>query len=174
MELCDVLVEHSAGRVAMESTGIYWIPVWRALQSDFSLKLANPYFIRQLPGRKSDVKDAQWIAECLQRDTIKGSFVPDEVLQQMRQYFRRYRYLTKNRVRAEQRMDNHLQRCNIRFSNYVSSQGKNVSIRKIINAIGKGERGPVKLCRLVHGRTLNRHGRETVTSGRPGRIAPKK
>jgi hypothetical protein len=87
-------------------------------------------FIRQLPGRKNDVKDAQWIAECLQRDTVKGSFVPDEVLRQMRQYSRRYRYLTKNRVRAEQRMDNHLQRCNIHFNNYVSSQGKNVSIRK--------------------------------------------
>jgi hypothetical protein len=170
MELRDALVKHGAGRVAMESTSIYWMPVWRALQADFSLKLANPYFIRQLPGRKSDVKDAQWIAECLQRDTVKGSFVPDEVLQQMRQYSRRYRYLTKNRVRAEQRMDNHLQRCNIRFGNYVSSQGKNVSIRKIINAIGNGERDPVKLARLVHGRTLNRHGRETVTSALTGVI----
>jgi hypothetical protein len=50
------------------------------------------------------VKDVQWIAECLLRDTIRGSFVPNEVLQQMRQYFRRYRYLTKNRVRAEQRI----------------------------------------------------------------------
>jgi transposase len=170
LELRDALVEHSVGMVAMESTSIYWMPVWRTLQSDFSLKLANPYFIKQLPGRKSDVKDAQWIAECLQRDSIKGSFVPDEVLQQMRQYSRRYRYLTKNRVRAEQRMDNHLQRCNIRFSNYVSNQGKNVSIRKIIKAIGNGERDPVKLCQLVHGRITNKHGKGTITSALTGVI----
>ena len=84
-KLRDTMVEYGSGRAAMESTSIYWIPIWRTLQSDFSLKLANPYFIKQLPGRKSDVKDAQWIAECLQKDLIKGSFVPDEVLQQLRQ-----------------------------------------------------------------------------------------
>jgi Transposase. len=97
-KLRDTLVEHGCGRAAMESTSIYWIPVWRTLQSDFSLKLANPYFIKQLPGRKSDVKDAQWIAECLQKDLIKGSFVPDGVLQQMRQYTRQHRRLTKHKV----------------------------------------------------------------------------
>ena len=101
----------------MESTSIYWIPIWKVLSSDFSLKPANPYFIKQLPGRKSDVKDAHWIAECLQKDLIKGSFVPDGVLQQMRQLSRQLRRLTKSRVRLEQQMDNELQRCNIRFSN---------------------------------------------------------
>ena len=55
--LRDTLVEYGCGRVAMESTSIYWIPVWNVLRSDFSLKLANPYFIKQLSGRKSNVKD---------------------------------------------------------------------------------------------------------------------
>ncbi|MDR1527335.1 MAG: transposase [Dysgonamonadaceae bacterium] len=100
---------------------VYWMPVWRVLQSDFSVKLANLYFIKQLPGRKSDVKDAHWIAQCLQKDLIRGSFVPDDVLQQLRQLTRQCRRLTKNRVRLEQQMDNQLQRCNIRFSNYVSN-----------------------------------------------------
>jgi transposase len=81
-ELRDTLVSYDCGRVAMESTSIYWMPVWRVLQSDFSLKLANPYFIKQLPGRKSDVKDAHWISQCLQKDLIRGSFVPDDILQQ--------------------------------------------------------------------------------------------
>ncbi|GHT08726.1 hypothetical protein FACS189426_05040 [Bacteroidia bacterium] len=58
------------------------------LESDFELTLANPYFIKQLPGRKSDVKDAQWIAECLQKELIRSSFVAGDVLQQMRQYTR--------------------------------------------------------------------------------------
>ena len=157
-QLRDTLVDYGCGRAVMESTSIYWIPVWRTLQSDFSLKLANPYFIKQLPGRKSDVRDAHWVAECLQKDLIKGSFVPDEVLQQMRQYTRQHRRLSKNKVRVEQQMDNQLQRCNIRFSNYVSNQGNNVSLRKVVNAIIGGERDPMALFRLVHGRTKNRHG----------------
>jgi len=130
----------------------------RVLESDFQLTLANPYVIKQLPGRKSDVKDAKWLAECLQKEMVLGSYVPDDDVQQMRQYSHRYRYLSKNIVRVEQRMDNHLQRCNIRFSNYVSNQGSNVSMRKVIKAIIKGERDPVKLCGLVHGRIKNRQG----------------
>ena len=63
--LRDVLVENNVGEVAMESTSIYWMPIWRVLESDFDLKLVNPYFIKQLPGKKSDVKDAEWIAICL-------------------------------------------------------------------------------------------------------------
>jgi transposase len=67
-ELRDTLLKCGVKEVAMESTSIYWMPVWRTLQPHFSMKLANPCFIKQLPGRKSDAKDAQWIAECLQND----------------------------------------------------------------------------------------------------------
>jgi len=168
--LRDTLVEQGCGRVAMESTSIYWMPVWRVLASDFDLKLANPYFIKQLPGRKSDVKDAAWIAECLQKHLIKDSFVADGVVQQMRQYTRQHRRLTKSRVRLEQQLDNQLQRCNIRFSNYVSNQGNNVSMRKIIKEIIAGERDPVKLCRFVHGRTQNKHGKQVITDSLSGVI----
>jgi hypothetical protein len=146
------------------------MPIWHVLESDFSLTLANPYFIKQLPGRKSDVKDAQWIAECLQKDLIKSSFVADGVLQQMRQYARQHRRLTKSRVRLEQQLDNQLQRCNIRFSNYVSNQGTNVSMRKIIQAFIAGERKPDKLCRLVHGRTRNKHGKQVIADSLNGVI----
>ncbi len=168
MELRDTLLAIGCVRVAMESTSIYWMPIWHVLHGDFSLTLANPYFIKQLPGRKSDVKDAQWIAECLQKDLIKGSFVVDGVLQQMRQYARQHRRLTKHRVRLEQQLDNQLQRCNIRFSNYVSNQSNNVSMRKIIKAVEAGERDPEKLSRLVHGRTKNRHGTQVITDSLNG------
>ena len=73
---------------------------------------------------------------------IRDSFVLDSVLQQMRQYTRQCRRLTKNKVRIEQQMDNQLQRCNVRFSNYVSNQGNNVSLRKVIKLIIGGERDP--------------------------------
>ena len=170
MELRDTLVDQYCGRVAMESTSIYWMPIWHLLDGDFSLTLANPYFIKQLPGRKSDVKDAHWIAECLQKNLIKSSFVVDGVLQQMRQYSRQHRRLTKHRVRLEQQLDNQLQRCNIRFSNYVSNQGNNVSMRKIIKAIIAGERDATKLCCLVHGRTKNKHGVQVITDSLDGLI----
>ena len=167
-KLSETLVKHGVGRVAMESTSIYWMPVWRVLDSSFQLTLTNPYLIKQLPGRKSDVKDAHWIAQCLQKELLQGSYVPSEEQQQMRQYSRRYHYLVKQIVRAEQRMDNHLQRCNIRFSNYVSNQGSNVSMRKVIKAIIENERAPDKLCKKVHGRIKNKHGVDTITASLTG------
>jgi transposase len=142
----------------------------RILEPDFEIKLVNPYLIKQLPGRKTDVKDAHWIAQCLQKDMLRGSYVPGEDLQQMRQYSRRYSYLSKNIVRVEQRIDNHYQRCNIRLSNYVSNQGQNVSIRTVTNAIIGGERDPEKLCKLVHGRIKNKHGADVITASLTGML----
>jgi len=168
--LRDTLVEYGCGRVAMESTSIYWMPIWHILCSDFELTLVNPYFVKQLPGRKSDVKDAHWIAECLYKHSLKSSFVAGSVQQQMRQYSRQYRRLRKNRVRLNQQMDNQLQRCNIRFSNYICNQGRNISLRKIIDAIILGERDPTKLCQLVHGSTRKKHGEQVITNSLSGVI----
>lgn len=86
----------------------------------------------------------------------------------MRQLGRQCHRLTKSRVRLEQQMDNQLQRCNIRLSNYVSNQGNNVSLRKVIGAIIRGERDPGKLVRLVHGRTKNKHGLQVITDSLDG------
>lgn len=83
------MLHHHVVEVSMESTSVYWIPIWRVLSPHFKLNLANPYFIKQLPGRKSDVKDTQWIAECTMKELIRGSFVPPETIQQLRQYDRR-------------------------------------------------------------------------------------
>lgn len=115
----DLQVENDVGEVTMESTSIYWTPIWRVLESDFSLKLVNPLFIKQLPGRKSDVKDAEWIATCLKKDLIRGSYVPDETIQRMRQYDRRIFDLNNEINRKLSKMDAVMQRCNIRLSNYV-------------------------------------------------------
>ena len=88
-QMCNEMVQHVVMECAMESTAVYWIPVWNELCGSMELKLVNPYFIKQLPGRKSDVKDAQWIAECVLKRLIKGSFVPDPVVQDMRKFNRR-------------------------------------------------------------------------------------
>ena len=65
--LRDTLVANDVTEIAMESTSVYWMPIWRVLESDFKLYLVNPYAIKQLPGRKSDIKDAEWIATCLRK-----------------------------------------------------------------------------------------------------------
>ncbi len=84
----------------MESTSIYWMPVWRVLEPYVAeLKLVNPYFIKQLPGKKSDVKDAEWIATFLLKDLISGSYVPADIIQQLRQYDRRISDLNAECVR---------------------------------------------------------------------------
>ena len=165
--LVDVLHEHGATEVCMESTSIYWMPVWRILESYFSLKLVNPYFIKQLPGKKSDVKDAEWIATCLLKDLIRGSYVPEDRIQQLRQYDRRIFDLNKDIVYKLTKLDAALQRCNIRISNYVSTtDGK--SYQKVVEKISEGITDPKVLAGLIHGRIVNRVGKEVITASLSG------
>ena len=167
--LVDVLHEHGATEVCMESTSIYWMPVWRILEPYFSLKLVNPYFIKQLPGKKSDVKDSEWIATCLLKDLIRGSYVPEDRIQQLRQYDRRIFDLNKDIVYKLTKLDAALQRCNIRISNYVSrTDGK--SYQKVVENISEGITDPKVLASLIHGRILNRVGKDIITASLTGVI----
>ena len=111
--MCREMRRREVTEVTMESTATYWIPIWRVLEPHFRLKLVNPYFIKQLPGRKSDVKDAQWIAECTLKDLVRGSFVPPERIQQLRQYDRRIFDLDAEIVRKLAKLDGIMQRCNV-------------------------------------------------------------
>ena len=107
---------------AMESTGIYWIPIWNILnEMGFELILVNPYLIKQMPGRKSDVKDAQWIATLLQKGLLRASFVPDKKIQELRTITRKYMKLQQRRVTIEQNMERILEICNIRITSLVSN-----------------------------------------------------
>ena len=167
--MVDVLHEYEATEVCMESTSIYWMPVLRVLEPYFSLKLVNPYFIKQLPGKKSDIKDAEWIATCLLKDLIRGSYVPEDRIQQLRQYDRRIFDLSKEIVYKLTKLDAALQRCNIRISNYVSTtDGK--SYKSVVEKIASGETDPDTLTKLIHGRTINRVGREVITASLTGVI----
>jgi transposase len=166
-ELRDRLVKESVGEIAMESTSIYWMPIWRVLESDFKLYLVNPYAIRQLPGRKSDVKDAEWIATCLRKDLIRGSYVPGATIQQLRQYNRRLFDINKQSVYLQNKMDAALQRCNIRFSNYVSNVGSK-AYREIVGLLASGESRPEELVKKVHGRTVNKWGKDTILASLQG------
>ena len=102
--MCNDMIERGVTSAAMESTAVYWMPVWNELCESMELKLVNPYFIRQLPSRKSDIKDAQWIAECLLKNLIKGSFVPESIVQDMRKLNRRIMDLNEDKSKDLKRL----------------------------------------------------------------------
>jgi len=169
-QLLSVLRQYDVGEVCMESTSIYWMPIWRVLEPYVDLKLVNPYFIKQLPGKKSDVKDAEWIATCLLKDLVKGSYVPDDLIQQLRQYDRRISDLNREIVRKLGKLDAALQRCNIRISNYVSTtDGK--SYREVVRLIAEGVKDPAELVKVIHGRTVNRVGKDVVLASLSGVVS---
>ena len=165
-----LMQSHGVTEVTMESTAMYWIPVWRVLEPHFRLKLVNPYFIKQLPGRKSDVKDAQWIAECTMKDLVRGSFVPPERIQQLRQYDRRIFDLDAEIVRKLSKLDGIMQRCNIRLSNYVSNTDTK-SYKEVVDMLCDGITDAEELVKKVHGRIVNKHGRETILSSLTGVVS---
>lgn len=165
--MCEEMVSYGVEEAAMESTATYWMPVWGVLVKSMKLKLVNPYFIKQLPGRKSDVKDAQWIAECLLKNLIKASFVPEPVVQDMRKYNHRIFDLNEDMTYNTNKLDAALQRCGFRLSNYVSNV-KGKSYQDCIQAISEGTVDPEELVRLVHSRTVNKHGRETIKAALTG------
>ena len=170
-QLASALQEHDVSEVCMESTSVYWMPVWRVLEPYVAdLKLVNPYFIKQLPGKKSDVKDAEWIATCLLKDLIRGSYVPADIIQQLRQYDRRISDLNAECVRKLCKLDAALQRCNIRISNYVSTtDGK--SYKDVVRLISEGIRDPAALLKVIHGRITNRVGKDVIQASLKGVIS---
>lgn len=165
--LRDLMVSEGVEECAMESTSIYWIPIWRVLEGSVKLHLVNPYFIKQLPGKKSDVNDAEWIATCLSKELIASSFVPDDKIQRLRQYDRRIFDLNVSISRNLVKLDQCIQRCNIRISNYISTTDSK-GYRSIVKLISQGVTDAEVLVKELHGRTINRHGRETLVKALTG------
>ena len=169
-QMRDLLLTHHVDEVSMESTSVYWIPIWRILAPHFHLRLVNPYFIKQLPGHKSDVADAQWIAECTMKNLVSSSFVPPEDIQQLRQYDRRIFDLDEEIVRKLSKLDAVMQRCNIRLSNYVSNVDCK-SYKDVVRKISEGVTDPEVLIEEIHGRIIKHHGRETILASLTGVIS---
>lgn len=169
LRLVSCLQKFYTSEVAMESTSIYWMPIWRVLDQYFPQKLVNPYFIRQLPGKKSDVKDAEWIATCLLKGLIRGSYVPSELIQQLRQYDRRIFELNKEIVRKLTKLDACLQRCNIRISNYVSTT-ESKSYQDVVKKLAAGISSTEELFKCIHNRTVNKWGKDTILAALTGLV----
>lgn len=151
LRLADWLEETRTTHVVMESTGVYWKPVWNILVEQFELLLANPKHVKNVPGRKSDVKDAEWLAELLAHGLVSPSFVPEPPIADLRKLTRTYRQLTRERAQHVQRIQKHLQACNIRLDSVLSDiQGW--SGRRMLKALCDGQSDPRKLAALAHKR----------------------
>jgi len=165
-QMGEYLREEGVRKVAMESTSTYWVPVWDVLlEMGFELMLVNPYLVKQMPGRKSDIKDAQWIACLLHKGLLRGSMIPSPVIQQLRTYSRKYTKLQEQKTRSLQKMDRIMVMCGFRIGSCISNLGTK-SVMPVIQALIMKETNPEVLERLVYGNTANKQSgklREALT-----------
>ena len=120
LALADWLREVGCTQVAMEATGVYWKPVWHVLEGEFDLVLANAAHIKNVPGRKSDVNDATWIADLLAHGLIRASFVPPGPIQELRDLTRTRKQLVREVVQHKQRIQKVLGDANVKLGSVVS------------------------------------------------------
>jgi transposase len=154
--------------VVMEATGIYWKPVWHVLDDgDFELVLANAGHVKNVPGRKTDVNDATWLADLVAHGLVRGSFVPDAATQEQRALLRTRRQLVRERTCHVQRLQKVLEDANVKLESVISDI-MGISGRAMILALIAGEADPAKLAELAHRRI--KAGPDSLTEALRGRI----
>jgi transposase len=152
MALSNWLSAEGATHIAMEATGIYWKPVWHILSDgEFELILANAAHVKNVPGRKTDVNDATWLADLMAHGLIRASFVPDEPTQQMRDLLRTRKQMVRERSSHTQRIQKTLEDANIKLDSVVTDI-LGLSGRRIIEALIAGQTMPQALATLAHRR----------------------
>jgi transposase len=152
MGLSNWLSAEGATHIAMEATGVYWKPVWHILSDgEFELILANAAHVKNVPGRKTDVNDATWLADLMAHGLIRASFVPDEPTQQMRDLLRTRKQMVRERSSHIQRIQKTLEDANIKLDSVVTDI-LGLSGRRIIEALIAGQTMPQALASLAHRR----------------------
>lgn len=148
--LADWLAAHGCTHVAMEATGVYWKPVWHLLEDRFQLVLANAQHVRNVPGRKTDVNDATWLADLLAHGLIRSSFVPPAPIQELRDLTRTRKQLVREIAQHSLRIQKTLEDANIKVASVLSDVlGK--SGRAMLAALVAGETDPARLADLAQG-----------------------
>src|ERR1700730_17315653 len=165
----DWLTAHGCTHVAMESTGVYWKPIWHVLEGQFMLVLANAMQIRNVPGRKSDVNDAMWIADLLAHGLIRSSFVPPAPIHELRDLTRTRKQLVRESAQHTLRIQKVLEDANLKLTSVISDV-LGMSGRAMIEAIIKGEQNPERLADLSQGRL--KASRPAVIAALQGLVTP--
>lgn len=167
--LAHWLKERKVTHVAMEATGIYWRPIWHVLEEDYTLVLANAAHIKNVPGRKTDVNDATWIADLLAHGLIRSSFVPPTPIQELRTLMRTRKQLVRERAQHVLRIQKTLEDANLKIASVVSDiTGK--SGRAILEALITGETRPEALLAVTRGRL--KADRNSLIEALRGRVRP--
>ena len=168
LAMSDWLAGHRITHVAMESTGVYWKPVYNLLEDEFTLMVVNAAHIKRVPGRKTDVSDAQWIAQLLQHGLLRLSFIPDRPLRELTRY---RRSLIEERSREANRIQKLLEGANIKLSS-VATDVLGVSGRAMLAALAAGEEDPERLAQLAKGRLREKRGELEQALRGPGGPSP--
>ena len=150
LELADGLAAQGVTHVALESTGVYWKPVYHLLEGRFTLLLVNAHHIKHVPGRKTDVKDADWIAQLLQHGLLRASFVPPPPIRDLRDLTRQRTQLVRDRATVVNRVQKVLEEANIKLAS-VATDVLGKSGRDMIAALIAGTTDPVPLADLARG-----------------------
>lgn len=166
-QLQQWLQSQGCTHVAMEATGVYWKPVWHMLEEDFELVLANATQVRNVPGRKSDINDATWLADLLAHGLIRASFVPPPPIQQMRDLTRTRKQLVREVAQHTQRIHKTLEDANLKVASVITDM-LGVTGRAILKALVEGQSEPELLADLAHGRLKAK--REQLVEALHGRV----
>jgi transposase len=169
LAMAEWLTEAQCTHVVMEATGVYWKPVWHVLEASFELVLANAQHVRNVPGRKSDVSDAMWLADLLAHGLVRGSFVPPTPVQEMRDLTRTRKQLVREIVQHTQRIQKTLEDANIKLDSVISDI-LGASGRAFLGALIGGETDPEQLAKLAHPRL--QVGRRQLVEALRGRVTP--
>src|SRR5215216_6137825 len=151
LALADWLAELGVTQVAMESTGVYWKPVWNLLEEQFTLLLVNAQHIKAVPGRTTDVRDCEWIADLLRHGLLRGSFVPDRPQRELRELTRYRASLVRERTAEVNRLQKTLEGANIKLAS-VATDILGTSGREMLAALVAGRTDATELAQLAHGR----------------------
>jgi transposase len=167
LRLVDWLHGQGCTHAAMEATGVYWKPVWHILEGQIELTLANAMEVRNVPGRKSDVSDAAWLADLLAHGLIRGSFVPPRPIQELRDLTRSRKQLSRQVAQATQRIEKVLEDANLKITGVITHL-LGVSGRAILRALIEGETDPERLLARTNGRL--KAPRERLIEGLRGAV----
>jgi len=156
LELTEWIKGNGVTHVAMESTGVYWKPIYNLLElEEIELLVVNAQHIKAVPGRKTDVKDAEWIADLLRHGLLQGSYIPSREQRELRELVRYRKSLVEERAREVNRLQKVLEGCNIKLSSVVSDI-TGVSGRAMIEAIINNIEDPKLLAQLARGKMKNK------------------
>jgi transposase len=151
LALAAWLTSAGCSHVALESTGVYWKPIWNLLEGQFEVLLVNAQHIKAVPGRKTDIKDAEWIADLLQHGLLRPSFIPPAPQRHLRELTRYRSTLLAERARLVNRLHKVLEDTNLKLT-AVATNVLGVSARAMLTALLAGETDPVALAGLARGK----------------------